>query len=38
MTPVAGTGCARPRLLSLGVGKLLLISGGRVCVENMTGL
>ena len=37
MTAIEGTGCARPRLLSLGVGKPLLMSGGRMCVENMTG-
>ena len=38
MTPIEGTGCARPRLLSLGPGKPMLISGGRMCTENMTGL
>eukprot|EP01045_Picozoa_sp_COSAG04_P023561 COSAG04_NODE_2819_length_3535_cov_6.638242_1_plen_764_part_00 len=38
MTPIEGTGCARPRLLSLGVGKPLLISGGRMCVENVSSL
>ena len=72
MTPIQGTGCARPRLLSLGVGcdlrqsfgqlfrtaldsfvsnqapegslllkndsKPLLMSGGRICSENMTGI
>ena len=37
MTAIEGTGCARPRLLSLGVGKPLIMSGGRMCVENMTG-
>lgn len=38
MTPIAGTGCARPRLLSLGAGKPMLLSGGRMCVENTSGL
>ena len=37
-TPIAGTGCARPRLLSLGVGKPMLMSGGRMCWADMTGL
>lgn len=37
-TPIPGTGCARPRLLSLGVGKPMLMSGGRMCWANMTGL
>eukprot|EP01052_Picozoa_sp_SAG31_P035197 SAG31_NODE_4215_length_3457_cov_1.360036_3_plen_585_part_00 len=37
-TPISGTGCARPRLLSLGVGRPLLMSGGRRCVANETGL
>jgi hypothetical protein len=37
-TPIRGTGCARPRLLSLGVGKPMLMSGGRMCWANMTGL
>jgi len=36
--PIPGTGCARPRLLSLGVGKPMLMSGGRMCSSNMTGL
>ena len=36
--PIAGAGCARPRLLSLGPGKPLLLSGGRLCVENTTDL
>eukprot|EP01043_Picozoa_sp_COSAG02_P036292 COSAG02_NODE_2648_length_8336_cov_3.970378_7_plen_450_part_00 len=37
-TPIPGTGCARPRLLSLGVGKPMLMSGGRMCWANTTGL
>lgn len=37
-TPIPGTGCARPRLLSLGVGRPVLMSGGRRCVANETGL
>ena len=32
-TPINGTGCARPRLLKLSEGPLLL-SGGRLCVEK----
>jgi hypothetical protein len=32
-----GTGCARPRLKRLDGGALLL-TGGRLCVENMTGV
>eukprot|EP01052_Picozoa_sp_SAG31_P036740 SAG31_NODE_4630_length_3085_cov_2.376758_2_plen_203_part_00 len=36
--PIPGAGCARPRLLSLGIGKPLLLSGGRLCVENTTDL
>ncbi len=32
-TPINGTGCARPRLLKLAEGPLLL-SGGRLCVED----
>jgi hypothetical protein len=35
--PIEGTGCARPRLMRLSGGPLLL-SGGRLCVENMTGI
>jgi hypothetical protein len=34
---VTGAGCARPRLMRLPSGPLLL-SGGRVCVENTTGI
>jgi hypothetical protein len=34
---VQGAGCARPRLKRLATGPLLL-TGGRVCVENITGL
>ena len=33
-----GAGCVRPKLLSLGKGKPLLLSGGRLCVENTTDL
>eukprot|EP01043_Picozoa_sp_COSAG02_P063037 COSAG02_NODE_8836_length_2426_cov_2.305544_2_plen_435_part_00 len=36
--PIAGAGCARPRLLSLGTAKPVLMSGGRLCVENTTDL
>ena len=36
--PIAGAGCARPRLLALGVNKPMLMSGGRLCVENTTDL
>jgi hypothetical protein len=36
--PLEGTGCARPRLLSLGKGKPMVLSGGRLCTEHMTGL
>lgn len=36
--PLTGTGCARPRLLSLGSGKPMVLSGGRLCTEHMTGL
>ena len=35
--PMAGAGCVRPHLLSFGRGGMVL-SGGRLCVENMTGL
>lgn len=35
--PMEGTGCARPKLLRLSDGPLLL-SGGRLCVENTTGI
>ena len=35
---IPGTGCARPRLLSLGPGAPLIMSGGRLCIESMTGL
>ena len=35
--PIKGAGCARPRLKRLVAGPLLL-TGGRVCVENHTGL
>ena len=35
--PIEGTGCARPRLQRLGGGALLM-TGGRLCVENMTGI
>jgi hypothetical protein len=37
-SPIPGTGCARPRLLSLGLGRPMLISGGRMCWANTTGL
>ena len=36
--PLTGTGCARPRLLSLGKAKPMVLSGGRLCTEHMTGL
>ena len=36
--PIPGTGCARPRLLGLGPGRPMLLSGGRMCVANTTGL
>ena len=36
MTPIEGTGCARPRLLSLGKGKPMLMSGGRMCWYILT--
>ena len=36
--PIVGAGCARPRLLSLGATKPILMSGGRLCVENTTDL
>ena len=29
--PLSGTGCVRPRLLSLGPGAPMLLSGGRLC-------
>lgn len=35
--PINGTGCARPRLRRLTAGPLLM-TGGRLCVENTTGL
>ena len=35
--PIEGTGCARPRLKKLDSGALLL-TGGRLCVENQTGI
>jgi hypothetical protein len=31
-----GAGCARPKLLSLGRRAPVLLSGGRLCVENTT--
>jgi hypothetical protein len=34
---IKGAGCARPRLKSLATGPLLM-TGGRLCVENKTGL
>jgi len=34
---IPGTGCARPRVMQLAEGPLLL-TGGRLCVENMTGI
>jgi hypothetical protein len=34
--PIAGAGCVRPKLLSLGANAPLLMSGGRLCVENTT--
>jgi hypothetical protein len=34
---IKGTGCARPRLMRL-LGGPLLLSGGRLCTENMTGI
>ena len=37
-TPIPGTGCARPRLLSLGADRPMLMSGGRMCWANETGL
>ena len=37
-TPIEGTGCARPRLLSLGPGRPTLMSGGRMCWADETGL
>ena len=38
--PIRGAGCVRPHLLSFGglAGGGLVLSGGRICVENMTGL
>ena len=33
-SPINGTGCARPRLLKLSHGGPLLLSGGRLCVED----
>ena len=35
--PIKGAGCARPRLKRLASGPLLM-TGGRLCVENRTGL
>lgn len=35
--PIEGTGCARPKLKKLTSG-VLLLSGGRLCVENKTGI
>ena len=37
-SPIPGTGCARPRLLSLGRNRPMLMSGGRMCWANTTGL
>lgn len=36
--PIVGAGCARPRLRLLEPDGPLLLSGGRLCVENTTGL
>jgi hypothetical protein len=36
--PIHGAGCARPRLRLLEPDGPLLLSGGRLCVENTTGL
>ena len=36
--PIHGAGCARPRLLRLEPSGPLLMSGGRLCVENTTGI
>ena len=35
--PIEGTGCARPRLRKLSSGPLIL-TGGRLCVENISGI
>jgi hypothetical protein len=35
--PIEGTGCVRPKLMRLPSGTLLL-TGGRLCVENTTGI
>ena len=34
--PMHGAGCVRPKLLSLGPSAPVLLSGGRLCVENTT--
>ena len=36
--PIAGTGCVRPRLMRMEPVGPLLMSGGRLCTENTTGL
>lgn len=36
--PITGAGCVRPHLLSFGSAGGLVLSGGRICVENQTGL
>ena len=36
--PIHGAGCVRPHLLSFGSAGGLVLSGGRICVENRTGL
>lgn len=36
--PIHGAGCARPRLLKIEPKGPLLMSGGRLCVENTTGI
>jgi hypothetical protein len=36
-TPIEGAGCARPKVKRLPAGPMLL-TGGRLCVENMTGI
>ena len=36
--PIPGAGCARPRLMLMAPHGPLLLSGGRLCVENVTGI
>lgn len=36
--PIPGAGCARPRLMLMEPHGPLLLSGGRLCVENTTGI